>query len=88
MGVLFKGPAVVIYVVGALWTLYLIFAIVEEALGFAVALLSLFVFPILLYLAPLYAILVNGDWSPLLVSYGSTIGAGVLFTIGSMIDRD
>ncbi len=86
MGIIFKAPAVFIYVIAGLWGLYISFGIIQAAAGTIVAFLGLFLAPVLLGLAPWYAGFVQGDWFPLLLVYGGGIGASILFAIGSSID--
>ena len=56
--------------------------VVEDLLGGFFAFISFFVFPVPFYLAPFYAGLAHGDWSILLINYGSTIVGGALFAVG------
>lgn len=86
MGIIFKAPAILIYIVCGLWGLIICFGIVSNAFGQVVAMLSLLLAPALLGLAPWYAGISQGDWFPLLLTYGGTLGASVLFGLGSMID--
>jgi hypothetical protein len=88
VGIIFKGPAVLIWIVCGLWGTFICFAIVQSTLGTIVAIISLVVAPALLALAPLYSGLFLGDWFPLLLTYGGGIGASILFAIGSAIDGD
>lgn len=88
MGILFKAPAAVIYIVTSIWSLFITFGIVADHLGRIVAIIGLVIFPALLYLAPFYAGIAEGNWFPLALSFGGTIAAGALMTIGQKIDGD
>lgn len=86
MGIIFKGPGVLIYIVAGIWGLFICFGIVQSALGTVVAFLSLVVAPFLLGLAPWYAGIAKGDWFPVLLVYGGGILGSILFAIGNAID--
>jgi hypothetical protein len=88
MGMIFKGPAFLIWLVCGLWSLFICFGIVQTALGTIIAVISLFLAPALIGLAPLYSGFFLGDWFPLLLTYGGGIGAAILFGLGSAIDGD
>ncbi len=86
MGNLFKAPAAIIYLVGGLWGLFVCLAIVEHVGGWVLAGIAFFLAPIVLYFAPFYAGFVEHDWFPTLLVYGTTVLAGVLYTIGDVVD--
>ena len=88
MGAIFKVPGMILYVIGGFWGLFICLGIIYSKLGFLGTLVSLFLLPITLYLAPWYAGLVDGNWKPVIVVYGSGIVAAVLVGIGSLIDKD
>lgn len=88
MGILFKAPAALIYVVCGFWGLFITFDIVRDTLGLVVAVIGLFVAPMYLVLVPWYAAIAQGDWFPLLLIYGGGIGGSVLYGIGAAIDRE
>jgi hypothetical protein len=88
MGMIFKVPAVVIYVLGGLWGLFICMGIIYNTLGFFGSVIAFFVLPFTLYLAPWYAGFAQGNWQPVLVIYGSSVAAFVLFMLGSMFDKD
>lgn len=83
MGLLFTIPGIAIILVGGLWGLAICFDIVRDVFGPVVAFLSLVFLPALVGLAPLYALLANGDWFPLILNYGSLGIGGSLIAIGS-----
>ena len=86
MGMIFKAPAALLWIVCGVWGLFICFGIVKNAAGTVVAVISLFLAPALLGLAPWYAGLALGDWFPLLLTYGGGIVAYGLFAIGTAID--
>ncbi len=86
MGIIFKAPAVLIFLICGLWSLSICFRIVEDTLGFLVAIFSLFVAPALIGIAPWYAGIIQGDWFPVVLTYGGGFLAYALFFIGGMID--
>ena len=88
MGLLLKIPGIAILLVGGLWGLAICFDIVRSVFGAVVAFLSLIFLPVLMGLAPLYALLSDGDWFPLILNYGSLAVGGGLLAIGSKIDGD
>ena len=87
IGIIFTAPAILIYIVAGLWGMYICVSIVQVAFGTVAAIVSFVLAPALLGLAPLYAGIVNGDWFPALLVYGSTIVASILFGIGVKIDE-
>jgi hypothetical protein len=88
MGAIFKVPAGIIYLVGGLWGLIVCLGIVSDKFGAIGGVVAFFLFPVALYFAPWYAAFANGNWFPVLLVYGTSIGAAILFSIGSAIDRD
>jgi hypothetical protein len=88
LGAIFKVPGYILYLLGGIWGLFLCLGIIYSKLGFIGGLIAFFLLPFTVYLAPWYAGLVDGNWKPVLVVYGSGILAMVLIGIGSAIDRD
>ena len=88
MGIIFKAPAYLIWCVAGLWGFFICFGIVQNTLGTVVAVISIFLAPFLLTLAPWYAGFALGEWFPLMLVYGGGIGATILFAIGAAIDGD
>jgi len=88
MGSIFKVPAMIVYFVGGIWGLIICLGIVYAKLGFFGVLAGLVLFPAVLYLAPWYVAIADHNWYPVLVVYGTGIGAFLLMAIGSMLDRD
>jgi hypothetical protein len=88
MGNLFKIPAGIIYIIGSFWGLIICLGIVHDKIGFFGTVFALFLLPFTIYLAPWYVGFVDGNWHPVMVIYGSGIGAFILFIIGTLIDGD
>lgn len=88
MGAIFKVPAMILYVLGGLWGLAVCLSIVSGKIGALGAIVAFFLLPITLYLAPWYAGFVEGNWFPVVLVYGSGLGAAVLMWIGSAIDGE
>ena len=85
---IFKAPAVVIWVVCGFWGLFICYGIVSDNFGTIVAIISIVVAPFLLTLAPWYELIASGNWFPLALIYGGGVGASALFAIGATIDKD
>jgi hypothetical protein len=88
MGAIFKVPGAIIYAVGGLWGLIVCLGIISDKFGTIGGIIAFFLFPFALYLAPWYAAFANGNWFPVLLVYGTSIVAAILFSIGSAIDRN
>jgi hypothetical protein len=88
MGMVFKGPAFLIWFVCGIWGTFICFGVVSKAFGTIIAVISLVLFPALLGLAPLYAGISLGDWFPAMLIYGGGFGAYALMFIGMLIDGD
>ncbi|MBC8302794.1 MAG: hypothetical protein H8E55_44455 [Pelagibacterales bacterium] len=73
----------IIWLIAGLVGLSLCFDIVYIVLGPVWAFLSLLIFPVLLGIAPWYALFAWGDWLPLLVVYGGGLGPGILMGLFS-----
>jgi len=88
MGLIFKVPAFIIYIVAGLWGFIICLGIVADALGFVGTVIAFVLFPVTFAAAPWYAALAYGNWFPLILVYGGGIGASVLYGIGAAIDKD
>lgn len=88
MGSIFKVPAGILYVVGGIWGLIVSIGIITSKFGALGGFVAFFLLPFTLYLAPWYVGFVEGNWFPVLLVYGTTIGSAILFGIGAAIDRD
>jgi hypothetical protein len=88
MGAIFKVPGFIVYLLGGLWGLFICLGIVHAKLGIIGVVVGLFIFPVVIYLAPWYVGFADGNWMPVTVVYGSGIVAMILIVIGSAIDKD
>jgi hypothetical protein len=88
MGVIFKVPAIVIYVVGGLWGFFISLAIVTDELGFIGGAIALVLAPFTLTFAPWHAAIADNNWFPVGLVYGGGIAAWIFYAIGSAIDGD
>ena len=82
------GLAMIIMMVGGLFTLVISIRIVNEVLGPVAAFLSLIIFPVVLAVAPIYALAVWGNWFPITVVYGLWIVIMILFGIAKVVGRE
>lgn len=91
MAKLIAGPIIIIYYGIGFWGFILTIQYISNSFGGVAAALSVVLFPIAFSIAPLYAGLVDGYWTPALVSYSPVIlymatvamfGAGSLVVIG------
>lgn len=88
MGVIFKVPAVIVYIVAGLWGFVISLDIVTDLFGFIGGAIAFFFFPVALAFAPWYEALANSNWFPVLLVYGGGIGGALLYGLGAMIDGD
>jgi len=88
IGKIFKIIAIILYIVWALWSTYVLSGILIKIGGFLALLIGYFLLPVVELVAPIYALLVWGDWNPLFVCYGVGIIATIFGGIGSMLSGD
>lgn len=88
MGIIFKAPGFLIWLIAGLWGLSISLNIVYDLGGYILAGISLLLAPALLGLAPWYSGLLLGDWFPLLLIYGGGIAGMGLIALGSALDGD
>jgi hypothetical protein len=88
MGVVFKDPAIIIFVVAGFWGLFISLGIVTDQLGFIGGAIAFFLAPFTLTFAPWYAAIADNNWFPVMLVYGAGIAAYTLHAIGSAIDGD
>ena len=86
MGIILKGPAIVIYVIAVSWSFVICMEIVYVRFGLLPAAVVLVFAPITMYLVPFYAALFQGDWFALVLCYGVMIAAAALYILGEWID--
>lgn len=70
---------------GGIICLIICVGIVREVFGPAVSFLSLIIFPVLLAVAPWYALVAWGNWFPLVLTYGLGITITILFYISNWL---
>jgi hypothetical protein len=87
MSGILKITAVLLFLFAGFYGLMLCFAIVQQVFGTFVAILSIFLLPFLLGLAPWYVLFANGDFMPLLVVYGGGIPAIILFMLSEKFEK-
>lgn len=88
MGKLFKAPAFALYIIGGLWSFVISLGIIHDVAGTLGVIVAFFLLPITLYVAPWYAAFAQHNWSLVILTYGSGLGAAILAGIGSAIDKD
>lgn len=88
MGMIFKVPGILIFVLGGLWGTFICLKIVIDALGFIGGLIAFFALPITLVFAPFYVGLKYDNWFPLILIYGTGMIGTILFAIGSKVSGD
>lgn len=87
MGIIFKAPAAVLYVLSSIYALFITFSIVQEAIGTFFTFVAMLILPVFFTLAPFYALFAKGQWLPIILVYGSGAVCWILFAIGEAIDR-
>ena len=70
---------------GGFYSLFICWSIVREALGPVVASLSLIIFPLVLFISPIYALIAWGRWFPLILVYGLGWLVGMLFWAANLL---
>ena len=70
---------------GGIISLIICVGIVKEVFGSVVSFLGLIIFPVLLTVAPWYALVAWGNWFPLVVVYGVGITITILFHISKRL---
>lgn len=85
LGICISSIAVVLLVFGGLISLIICIGIVIEVFGSSIAFLSLIVFPLLITVAPLYALVALGNWFPIAFVYGLGITITVLFYLSKFL---
>lgn len=70
---------------GGLYSLFICWSIVKEVLGPVVAFLGLLIFPIVLIVSPIYAMIAWGRWFPLVLVYGLGFLVGMMLWAASLL---
>ena len=87
MARIMRVTAYLLFAFAGLYGMALCFGLVADVFGSVIAFISLIFFPILLGIAPWYALFANGDFIPLLVTYGGGIPAFALFAMAEKFDK-
>ncbi len=77
--------ATILMIGGGIACLIICIGIVKEVFGQAIAYLSLLIFPVLLAVAPLYALVSWSNWFPIAFVYGLAIVTGILFGLANWL---
>ena len=85
---IFFGSGFLVWIICGFLGLGISYGIVQECTGTILALLSLLVAPFLLALAPIYALLSQGNWMPAAIVYGGGVGGIALMAIGSALSGE
>jgi hypothetical protein len=72
-------------IVFGLWGFLVELAIIFDVLGPVGVIAGLILFPITFFVAPWYALFVDGSWFPLVLVYGGGIPGRIIMTIGQSI---
>ena len=75
------------FTVVGLWSLALCIGVINHAFGYVGLIVSLFIAPIALALAPIYAGVVYGDWRILVIEYGGLVVATALSLLGKWLGQ-
>lgn len=86
LGLFIQGLGVLSFIIFGVWGLLWSLSIVKVVVGTWAVVVGLIFFPFIIGLAPWYALIAWGAWVPLLVIYGGTLTAVLLFTIGSALN--
>jgi hypothetical protein len=88
LGSILKVLGYIIFAIFGLWSFIIDLTIVYQAAGFWGFVIAFVLFPITFAVAPWYALIIQGNWFPLVIGYGGGIVAVILFYIGSAIAPD
>jgi hypothetical protein len=87
-GGILKVVAIIMYLILGLAGSVLQLSIVYEVAGSWGVVVGIFLLPVVLLVAPWYALIAWGNWLPVVVVYGGGIAATILYAIGSAIAGD
>ena len=85
MGAIFSMLGAVVGLVGGIWGLIVCLGIISSKAGTLAAILALVLLPATLSIAPWYVALAENNWFPVLLVYGSGVGAALLHQLGVLI---
>ncbi len=85
IGNLFKIVGVIGFLVVGIWGFLIDLAIVNHAAGFWGVVIGFVILPATFVAAPWYAVVAQGNWFPVWVTYGGGIISGICMGIGTFI---
>jgi hypothetical protein len=85
MGPVFSILGVVVGIIGGMWGLIVCLGIISAKAGTLAAILAFAFLPATLTIAPWYVGIAENNWFPVLLVYGSGIGAALLHQLGALI---
>jgi hypothetical protein len=88
MGPIFSIFGAVVGLIGGIWGLIVCLGIISSKVGALAAILALILLPATLTIAPWYVAIVENNWFPVLLVYGSGIGAILLHQFGVLISGE
>src|SRR5659263_695286 len=85
---IFKVLGVIVFAIFGLLGFIIELGILNQVIGYWGSVIAFVLFPITFTVAPWYALIARGNWSPLVIVCGGGILAAILFYIGSAIAPD
>ena len=86
MAAILRMLGILVYLVAGLLGLIICLQIIVEVGGVLLAVVSFFLFPIALGIAPWIPLFADGNWAPLLIVYGGGLVGGALFATAGALD--
>jgi hypothetical protein len=80
--------AMLSYLIGGIYTVFICWRIVRVVFGPIVSYLSLMIFPMLLIVAPWYALFAWGNWRFLVIVYGVWIMSSILLALSKWLLKE
>ncbi|MCD6460469.1 hypothetical protein J7L67_07365 [bacterium] len=72
----------IVFIISVMWTLKISFYFLRLNIGLPWSIASFLCAPLLIILVPWYLLLVQGQWSPILISYGGWFIAYIIISAG------
>jgi hypothetical protein len=88
MGAILRIFGAVVGLTGGIWGLIVCLGIISSKVDKLAAILAFIFLPATLSLAPWYVVIAENNWFPVLLVYGSGIGAALLYRVGALIDGE
>jgi hypothetical protein len=88
IGSLFAGVGALIYFIAGIWGFFLSLGIISDVAGFWGIVIAIFLAPVTVVAAPIYAGFEHGDWFPMILIYGGGITGAFLSAIGSGLNNE